>query len=409
MRIPIKPFPNYKWRWAEVTPSEGLNHPLRFLGVLRAMYDHQGQPKSNLDIINDLEVIERETNQLTGERVHLARSGERNLFRNSDRYWKALGLLEPSSRLIQLTPFGRKVAEGKITQQEFAVVVIKNLTLPNPNLEQDVSDWQSANLEIKPLELILQILGELSQLPEPMQSFLTAFELQKIVVPLAGDKATLDEYVEAILAYREGHLEVSLFPDCAPGSNDKRMIREFLLFLSHYGFCQLIEGKNNATDQFFLNNEFVGEVGAITALPDFKDPVRLVREIRESTIISEVERQKVWRKITSRPQQPQFRAQVLRKFNHACLLTGEQMSIVLEACHIIPVEHNGSDSYQNGLCLRSDLHTLFDNRHIRFNPDGRVHYSDAALKSRVYRALPTKIELPKFLSQEAISWRFKYY
>jgi hypothetical protein len=409
MRIPTKPFPDYKWRWAEVTPSEGLNHPLRFLGVLRAMYDHQGQPKSNLDIINDLELIERETNQLTGERVHLARSGERNLFRNSDRYWKALGLLESSSRLIQLTPFGIKVAEGKITQQEFAVAVVKNLTLPNPNLEQDISDWQSANLKIRPLELILQILRELSKLPEQKQSFLTSFELQKIVVPLAGDKGELAEYVEAILAYRDGRLNVDLFPDCAPGSNDKRMIREFLLFLAHYGFCQIVEGKTNATDQFFLGKELVEEVEAIATLPELSDPINLINEIRAIPLISDVERQKIWRKTAARPQQQMFRSQVLAMFDNTCLLTGEQLSIVLEACHIIPVENKGSDTFQNGLCLRSDLHTLFDTRHIRFSPKGEVLYSEVALQSSIYRSLPIRVELPTFISREALNWRFKYY
>lgn len=409
MRIPVKPFDTYKWRWAEVTPSEGLNHPLRFLGVLRAMYRHQGQPKSSLDIFEDLEVVERETNHLTGERVRLARTGERNLFRNSDRYWKALGLLQPDGKMLQLTPFGGKVAEGKITQQEFAVAVVKNLTLPNPYLENDVSAWQAASLQIKPLELILQILEALSKQAGKEQTFLTPYELQKIVVPLAGDKATVSELAEAIVDFRAGRLDISRFPDCAPRDNDPRMIREFLLFLSHYGFCQLVEGKNNASSQFFLNTEFVPEVDAITSLPELQDPLNLVREIRENLIISEVERQKVWRRVTSRSQQPRFRTEVLERFNSTCLLTGEQMSIVLEACHIIPVEHKGSDDHKNGLCLRSDLHTLFDNRHIRFAPDGIVHYSDAALQSQVYRALPKKIDLPRFLSSDAINWRFKYY
>ena len=118
MTIPVKPFQNYKWRWAEVTPSEGLNHPVRLIGVLRAMYKHQGQPKSTNNIYADLEKVERETNELTGEKVTLARTGERNLFRNSDRYWKAVGLLDSTSRNIQLTPFGIKVAEGKVTLNE---------------------------------------------------------------------------------------------------------------------------------------------------------------------------------------------------------------------------------------------------------------------------------------------------
>ena len=35
IRSPQKPFPNYKWRWSVLTPTESLNDPPIFLGVLR--------------------------------------------------------------------------------------------------------------------------------------------------------------------------------------------------------------------------------------------------------------------------------------------------------------------------------------------------------------------------------------
>ncbi|MEY4934196.1 MAG: hypothetical protein RIS64_555 [Bacteroidota bacterium] len=412
MKIIAKPFQNYKWRWAEVTPSEGLNHPVRLLGVLRALYKHQGKPKSTNDIHADLEKIEAETNELTGEKVTLARTGERNLFRNSDRYWKCVGLLDGNSRNIELTPLGIKVAEGKVTQNEFAISVIKTFQLPNLAIETDisVSDWQKIGLEIKPLELILTIIKLLYENFGEKQAFLSTFELQKIVIPLAGNKVLIDDYITAISDFRNGSLNLALLPDCAPDANDKRMVRAFLLFLAHYGFLKLIKGSNNLNDQFFMLLDSFSEIQEIMDLPNEILTIdKVIQDIRENQIILNTERQKVLTKVLSRPQQAQFRKQVLTKFDNTCILTGERMNIVLEACHIIPVEHKGSDSFANGLCMRSDIHVLFDSKHIRFQPNGMVEYSDAIQRSVSYQQLPKNVKIPNFVSKEALSWRYNYY
>ncbi len=409
MKIPKKPFPNYKWRWAEVTPSEGLNNPLRLLGVLRAMYRHQGEMKSTNSIHSDLERIQRETNKMTGERVTLARTGERNLFRNSDRYWKAVGLLNPESRTIELTQFGKKVAEGQITQTEFAITVIKTLTLPNTNIESDLTEWRKAKLEIKPLELILEIITSLHKTFGETQAYLTPFELQKIIIPLAGDKAKMQDYLEAIEAFRKNKLNISLFPDCAPRSNDKRMVREFLLFLSYYGFCQMIKGENNSTDKFLLQSDYLNEIDEITTIKKSLTFEKVVEEVRKNQIIIDSERRKILLETYARPEQAKFRKQVLKEFNNKCFLTGEKLSLVLQACHIIPVKHKGSDTIENGLCLRADLHILFDGKHIRFKPDGDIQYSEAIKKSISYSKLPSRVKFPPFISNEAIQWRYEYY
>ena len=55
---------------------------------------------------------------------------------------------------IELTGFGRQVADGKITKSEFASVVVRTLRLPNPNIMSagKVALWESAGLVIKPLD-----------------------------------------------------------------------------------------------------------------------------------------------------------------------------------------------------------------------------------------------------------------
>lgn len=409
VRIPRKPFANYKWRWAEVTPSEGLNNPLRLLGVLRAMRAHEGKQKSTVDIGPDLARVEAATNQLTGEQVHLARVGPRNLFRNSDRYWKALGLLDPRSQNITLTTFGRRVADGDITQNEFAVSVVRRLELPNRNIEPDLNPWLRAGLRIKPLELILDILRELSRSYGYAATFITPFELRRIVIPLAGESAPVAEHAEAIDLFRRGRLPIEEFPDCTPGSNDRRMAREFLLFLHYYGFCNLEPGASNDQDRFVAAEIQLRELEAIDQLPDAGPYEETANLVRNNPVISESERRRILVEVLSRPQQTAFRRLVLRRFNGTCLLTGETSEIVLEACHVIPVKHRGTDSVANGLCLRSDIHILFDSNHIRFNPEGTVHYSPLVRNSPSYRDLPARVDFPPFVSAESLAWRYQYY
>lgn len=243
-----------------------------------------------------------------------------------------------------------------------------------------------------------------------VQSYILPIELERIIIPLAGVKSLDETYVKCIFDFRKGKLDLRKFPDCAPGSNDKRMIREFLLFLSHYGFCQLVRGKNNNTDQFFIKQEYMSEIKEITSLSNNKRPIQsIIEEIRTNDIITNTERQKILTKVLARPNQAQFRKQVLSHFDNTCILTGEKMNIVLEACHIVPVEHNGVDSFINGLCMRADIHTLFDAKHIRFHADGIVEYSDAIQQSESYGELPQQIIIPPFISKEALAWRFDYY
>ncbi len=47
--------------------------------------------------------------------------------------------------------------------------------------------------------------------------------------------------------------------------------------------------------------------------------------------------------------------------------------------HIIPVGHGGTDAVGNGLCMRVDIHRLFDNGKIRIAPDGEVEHLTSKL------------------------------
>jgi len=58
--------------------------------------------------------------------------------------------------------------------------------------------------------------------------------------------------------------------------------------------------------------------------------------------------------------QAQFRAEVLDAYRGRCCITDTKVSAVIQAAHIQPFVSRQSNHAQNGLPLRSDLHTLFD-------------------------------------------------
>jgi len=55
-----------------------------------------------------------------------------------------------------------------------------------------------------------------------------------------------------------------------------------------------------------------------------------------------------------------FRVLVTDAYQRRCAITGERTLPVLEAAHILPFAKSGPNLVSNGLLLRSDLHTLFD-------------------------------------------------
>jgi hypothetical protein len=400
MQTPNKPFPDFKWRWAVLTPTEGLNDPALFLGALRVFKNHEGQPKNSQPFIRDLSILERELNSS----ISLARNPERNLLRNSGQYWKALGLLGNRRREIDLTDFGRRVADGRITRYEFASIVVKTLSLPNRNIE-NVSHWDNAGLSIKPLKLILSILQHLCDENDSM-GYITPFELTKIVIPLSGAQAPLDDYVSALLKFRRRELSIRTWPNCANGANDKRMAREFLIFLANYELCRCVHHSTNEDEKYYLNifSESVDELVRISGQSDMDT---VVREVRQSDY--DDRKRKRLTEVWTRPNQARFRKDVLTAYNSTCLVTQENIKDVLEAAHVIPVKDNGRDSIDNGLCLRSDIHGLFDSGHLRISPNGQIMFSEYAQSSPSYSTLPHTISLPGFLDMNAVKWRWKYY
>lgn len=74
--------------------------------------------------------------------------------------------------------------------------------------------------------------------------------------------------------------------------------------------------------------------------------------------------------------QGSFRALVTQTYERRCAVTREKILPVLQAAHIRPVGAGGQHRIENGLLLRSDVHTLFDRGYVTVTPHYEVRVSD---------------------------------
>jgi len=70
-----------------------------------------------------------------------------------------------------------------------------------------------------------------------------------------------------------------------------------------------------------------------------------------------------------------FRVAVTDAYQRRCAITGEKTLPVLEAAHIIPYSQDGQHTVNNGILLKSDFHTLFDDGYITLTQDYIVEVS----------------------------------
>lgn len=410
--VPVKPFSDFKWRWASLQCTERLNDPVILLGVLFRMRKLE-RLNRNLKYSSPefaQEMLELSNDVSDSIKVNLGgRVGDRNIIRNSSQYWRAVGLI-PNDRSgrIQLTDFGKKVADRDISQTEFAAITIQTFRLPNPQIqsEEECNRWYAAGILLHPLKLILQILCELTKLDQT-QGYITPEELVRIVIPLSGVKAEIADYVGFILRYRAGEITLSGWPNCIEGANDFRIAREYLLFLNNYGYLDKTEARRREEEVYHINVNIFAEIEEIIrAQPKDESLLKALDQIRASEVASEVERKRIQTRV-ARPNQAAFRKNVLKACER-CVITNVMMPEILEAAHIKPFKYNGEDTIANGFAMRVDIHTLFDTGHLRISPEGDIVLSKRA-RLDYGATIPPRIVIPAFTSREFLGWRWENY
>jgi 23S rRNA pseudoU1915 N3-methylase RlmH len=410
--IPRLPFPDFKWKWASLQCTESLNDPVILLGVLFRMrkLEMKGLKYSSPEFAHELEELSNDVKDSID--VNLAgRTGERNLIRNSGQYWRAVGLLEDGDRtgLIQLTDFGQRVADREVTQTEFAAITIQTFKLPNIKIQstEECQMWLDNGLILYPLRLLLSIEKELYARGK---GFLTPEELTKIVIPLSSNPdALLEDYINFILWFRSGEITLIDWPDCCPRDNDFRIAREYLLFLSNYGYLLKQENRTRRDEQYFYNSILDTEITNILAeKTSDQSLIQAVMQIRTNEIASEIERKRVEENTRAkRPNQAKFRKEVLKACER-CVITNVAMPEVLEAAHIKPFKYNGEDTIENGFAMRMDIHLLFDSGHLRISDNGTIELSTRA-RMDYGASIPPRIVLPDFTNKEFLKWRWDNY
>lgn len=70
--------------------------------------------------------------------------------------------------------------------------------------------------------------------------------------------------------------------------------------------------------------------------------------------------------------QGSFRALVTDAYSYRCAISRERTLPVLQAAHIRPYAEDGKHELSNGLLLRSDLHTLFDQHYLTIDPNKKT-------------------------------------
>ena len=87
--VPELPFKEFKWKWATLQCTEGINDPVVLLGVLFRMAKLEGRFKYSSDeFANELLSLDKDLKS-SGINVDVCgRIGERNLIRNSGVCWR---------------------------------------------------------------------------------------------------------------------------------------------------------------------------------------------------------------------------------------------------------------------------------------------------------------------------------
>lgn len=119
-------------------------------------------------------------------------------------------------------------------------------------------------------------------------------------------------------------------------------------------------------------------------------------------------RQQIATMVKRRQGQSGFRRILLRAYGTRCAITGCGVEPLLEAAHIHPYRGPDTNSVQNGMLLRADVHTLFDLGLITVSSEMRIVVSPtlagtdyAALEGRTLRLPKSPSDRPSDL---AFAW-----
>lgn len=104
---------------------------------------------------------------------------------------------------------------------------------------------------------------------------------------------------------------------------------------------------------------------------------------------------KTYRSIIARQGQGRFRREIVNAYEGICAISGETTLEVLDAAHINPYDGKETNTVNNGVLIRTDLHNLFDFNLLAINPENFQVYIHNSIKSDFYLSMiGKKLNLP---------------
>lgn len=185
------------------------------------------------------------------ENGNLNVNAEGSVFRNKARLFSSFYICVPPDLLkkdgygkqIMLTGFGKALAEGRVSEEEFYRYIIKKFRYPHLAFS-DYEDWVSEGISVRPLLLIIKALVTLFEKKGRDAAYITSAEIYSFLQPLKDEecKTAVNKIIEA---RDNGEKETY--------SSDKvRKINEMLAFLSIAGYVY-IDSTQSGEDKYWLN------------------------------------------------------------------------------------------------------------------------------------------------------------
>ncbi len=106
---------------------------------------------------------------------------------------------------------------------------------------------------------------------------------------------------------------------------------------------------------------------------------------------------------------PKFKFDVLRYYRNAgCCVCQVSLPRLIDAAHIVDVQHNGTDDERNGLMLCANHHRAFDAQLFAIEPSSlRLSYAPSCSATFLGVTKDSLVSLPNLPHDQALAWRWE--
>jgi hypothetical protein len=131
-------------------------------------------------------------------------------------------------------------------------------------------------------------------------------------------------------------------------------------------------------------------------------------------VVIKVSRSRVETEVSRMKRDPKFKFHTLKRYEGICAVTNLNLTKILEAAHIVPVEEGGSDDPRNGILLSPNAHRAFDAGMWGIHPNTLEIVESAKYKElEVMKSLKfAKSSIKDLLNKpakEALEYRFQLF